>query len=58
MANPRYGHFKFIVSCHKKIRYQHSQTAENAVRSMEAKYGEPMNKYLCKFCSGWHVGHK
>jgi hypothetical protein len=47
----------YLASCKRKVRYGHSHTAENAVRSMAKKGSNGLSKYQCKFCGGWHIGH-
>lgn len=47
----------YLASCYRKVRYGHAQTAENACRSMAARGIEGLEKYKCRFCDGWHIGH-
>lgn len=46
--------------CGKKIRYVTQEEAKAAMGSMFRRCGYPgaMNIYHCKFCGGWHIGHR
>jgi hypothetical protein len=44
--------------CERKVRYDSVQSASKAWYALTSKTGEDFNVYKCKFCKGYHVGHK
>lgn len=46
-------------SCIRKRRYESERTAAAAtVLCFKKEEHKDMNVYRCRFCNGWHVGHK
>lgn len=45
-------------SCHRKVRYGRRKTAKSAVLAMRAKGALNLHAYECRYCDGWHIGHK
>ena len=48
--------------CLRKIRYASKKAAKRRVRIMKTspKYADTdgLKAYACKFCQGWHIGHR
>lgn len=46
--------------CEGKVRHKTKADAWAAIRTMHRKHGYCGNlqPYPCKFCGGWHVGHR
>jgi hypothetical protein len=46
-------------SCDGKRRHESKKAANKHVIEMKRKYAaRRLHSYHCKFCDGWHVGHK
>lgn len=50
--------FGDCVTCSRKVRYGHRETAERAVVKMHEKGSKPLEAYRCLCCDGWHIGGK
>ncbi len=53
--------YKKYYSCTRKVRYSKKKSAVNVVKAMKKKgviFTEEPNIYKCKYCGGWHLGHK
>lgn len=46
------------VSCSGKARHKTADFAEVAAVKMRKKTGDHFNVYKCRFCNGYHIGHK
>ena len=45
--------------CRQKIKYHSSEEAWEISRRMEASNpGHNIDAYVCRWCDGWHVGHR
>lgn len=44
--------------CTGKIRHPAESEAAIHAKSLSKAEGEKMAWYKCKFCKGWHVGHR
>lgn len=48
--------------CRDKLRYDSNASAKDALLSIRKRRNvsrpDNINLYLCKFCQGWHLGHK
>lgn len=48
--------------CTDKRRYGDKDSAERAMHRLlssgKAGTGRPLNVYACRWCKGWHVGHR
>jgi len=45
-------------SCHKKVKYGHLATAENACEEMKQKARNELEPYKCQYGDHWHIGRK
>jgi rubrerythrin len=47
-------------ACKGKARHADRHTAAAALFALNRNkgYQGPMNVYSCKFCGGWHIGHR
>ena len=45
-------------SCEGKIRHADKGGAVQQINSLWRLSHEHMRPYHCRFCGGWHVGHK
>lgn len=49
------------ATCNTKVRHDSFKSASkhisNPLNGKKKKLGKRIIPYLCKFCSGWHVGH-
>jgi hypothetical protein len=47
-------------ACKGKVRHTDRQAAAAALFALNQKkgYQGPMNVYGCKFCGGYHIGHR
>lgn len=45
-------------ACAGKRRHATKQAASAHWFKLHLKDAEPMTVYRCKFCRGWHVGHR
>lgn len=50
--------FGDCVTCRRKVRYGHRETAEKAAFAMHDKGSKPPEPYYCSCCKGWHIGGK
>lgn len=45
--------------CRQKIKYHSSEEAWDMSRRLEAANpGHHIDAYVCRWCDGWHVGHR
>ena len=45
--------------CRQKVRHATEDNAYIARRYLKQKFEDPnLNVYPCRYCHGWHVGHK
>lgn len=50
---------KIYHRCGRKIRHESYQSALIHLKDLEQKDGDNgLNIYLCRYCGGFHVGHK
>lgn len=47
-------------SCDGKVRHADSAAAAHAIYLLNRTngYQGPMNAYRCRFCGGYHIGHR
>ena len=45
-------------ACERKNRYTTSREAEDVARHRRAESGEDLDVYPCRYCHGWHIGHR
>ena len=62
MVSKKKKEFTEENSCRGKIRHESRRAAEGHVvtlrKNSAACSGADLEKYLCTFCGGWHVGNK
>ena len=49
--------FKYL-HCTRKIRHRSEKRAQNVCDTIRNGGFDEVFPYLCKFCGGWHVGHR
>lgn len=45
-------------ACQGKQKHNSYGAAQAAVRSVQQRLGDELNAYHCRYCGGWHTGHK
>lgn len=47
-------------ACKGKVRHVDAQSAAQALFALHRNkgYQGPMNVYACRFCGGYHIGHR
>ena len=53
-----FGFATSLVTCRRKVRYAHKESALKACTEMAAKGVEGLSPYRCGICLGWHIGHQ